>query len=154
MQLRLCMSAIALVLTSGVAVAQTQVIVLMPDQVKWGPAPGLPADWQAAVLIGDPAKAGPYVERVKLPPNALIPPHTRPDIENITVLSGSFGIGEGEVADQAKGRVLPAGSFYYLPATCLGWPSRCDCADSWRRPEWHQNDPLIETSEKRRAFRQ
>ena len=88
-----------------------------------GPAPGLPPDWQVAVLMGDPAKAGPYVERVKLPPNAVIPPHTHPDNENITVLSGSFGIGEGEAADKAKGRVLSAGSFYYLPAnmaTLLG----------------------------------
>ena len=88
----------------------------MPDQVKWGPAPGLPADWQAGVLMGGSAKPGPYVSRVKLPPNAMIPPHTHPDNENITVLSGSFGIGEGEVADRAKGRVLQAGSFYYLPA--------------------------------------
>lgn len=32
------------------------------------------------------------------------------------MLSGSFGIGEGEVADRAKGRLLRAGSFYYLPA--------------------------------------
>ena len=116
MQLRLCIAAMALVLASGAAVAQTAVIVLMPDQVKWGPAPGLPADWQAAALMGDSSKAGPYVSRVKLPPNAAIPPHTHPDNENITVLSGSFGIGEGEVADQAKGRVLQAGSFYYLPA--------------------------------------
>jgi quercetin dioxygenase-like cupin family protein len=116
MQLRSWMSATALVLASGVAVAQMQVIAAMPDQVNWGPAPGLPPDWQVAVLMGDPAKAGPYVERVKLPPNAVIPPHTHPDNENITVLSGSFGIGEGEAADKAKGRVLSAGSFYYLPA--------------------------------------
>ena len=81
-----------------------------------GPSTGLPPDWQVAVLMGDPTKAGPYVERVKLPPNAVIPPHTHPDNENITVLSGSFGIGEGEAADKAKGRVLSAGSFYYLPA--------------------------------------
>jgi hypothetical protein len=105
MRLRLWMSAIAVVLASGVAVAQMQVVALMPDQVTWGSAPGLPADWQIAVLMGDPAKAGPYVQRVRLPPNAMIPPHTHPDDENITVLSGAFGIGEGEVADQAKGRV-------------------------------------------------
>jgi hypothetical protein len=93
MRLRLWMSAIAVVLASGGAVAQMQVVALMPDQVTWGPAPGLPADWQIAVPIGDPAKAGPYVQRVKLPPNAMIPPHTHPDDENITVLSGAFGIG-------------------------------------------------------------
>ena len=62
MQLRLWISAMALVLTSGAAVAQTAVIALMPDQVNWGPAPGLPADWQAAVVMGDPAKAGAYVD--------------------------------------------------------------------------------------------
>ena len=116
MQGKLMMSAMALVLASGAAVAQMEAVAVMPDRVVWGEAPGLPADWQIAVLQGDSAKAGPYVERVKLPPNAMVPPHTHPDNENITVLSGSFGIGEGEVADKAKGRVLPAGSFYYLPA--------------------------------------
>jgi hypothetical protein len=109
MQRKLWISAIAVVLASGAAVAQMDVVAVMPDQVKWGSAPGLPADWQIAVLMGDPTKAGAYVERVKLPPSAMIPPHTHPDNENITVLSGSFGIGEGEVADQTKGRMLPAG---------------------------------------------
>ena len=70
MQLRLWISTMAVVLASGAAVAQMEVIALMPDKVVWGPAPGLPADWQIAVLMGDPTKAGPYVERVKLPPNA------------------------------------------------------------------------------------
>ena len=49
-------------------------------------AKGLPAGWQSAVRAGDPSKRGPYVERVKLPPNATVPPHTHPDVENITVL--------------------------------------------------------------------
>jgi quercetin dioxygenase-like cupin family protein len=109
----------ALIFTSCAAVAQMEVIAVMPDQINWRPAPGLPADWQTSVLMGDPSKAGPYVTRVKLPPNASIPPHTHPDNENITVISGSFGIGEGEIADQAKGRVLPTGSFYYLPANMV-----------------------------------
>ena len=104
------------VLLSGIALAQTATIVLTPDQVKLGPAKGLPAGWQTAVLAGSPDRKGPYVERVKLPANALVPPHTHPDTENITVLEGSFGIGEGTVADKAKGRVLPVGSFYRLPA--------------------------------------
>lgn len=83
--------------------------------MTWGPAPGLPAGWQAALLVGDPAKPGPYVERVKLPPNAMVPAHTHPDAENLTVISGSFGIGHGAVADKSKGQLLPAGSFHYLP---------------------------------------
>ena len=105
-----------LIASCGSGLAQTGTIVLTPDQIKWGPAKGLPAGWEAAVLVGSPDKKGPYVERVKLPPNAAVPPHTHPDTENITVLSGSFGIGEGGVADKSKGRILSAGSFYRLPA--------------------------------------
>jgi quercetin dioxygenase-like cupin family protein len=116
MRAGLWIGAMALVLASGPAMAQDETLTVMPDQVKWGPAPGLPTDWEAAILIGDPAKEGPYVERVKLPPNAMVPPHTHPDIESITVISGSFGIGQGKVADKSKGQVLPAGSFYHLPA--------------------------------------
>jgi quercetin dioxygenase-like cupin family protein len=118
MKLGSWISVIVLVLVSGTATATAQngTLVITPDQVSWGPAPGLPSDWRAAVLVGDPAKQGPYVERVKLPPNAMVPPHMHPDIENITVISGSFGIGQGEVADKSKGQVLSVGSFYYLPA--------------------------------------
>ena len=45
--------------------------------------------------------------------------------------------------------LLPARK--YVPL-CLGWPSRCDYTDSWRRPEWPQNDPLIETYESDATF--
>jgi len=75
--------------------AQTGTIVLTPDQIKWEPAKGLPADWKTAILAGSPDKKGPYGERIKLPPNAAVPPHAHPNTENITVLSGSFGVGEG-----------------------------------------------------------
>jgi quercetin dioxygenase-like cupin family protein len=107
---------LCMIFLSGITLAQIGTIVPTPDQVKWGPAKGLPTGWQAAVLAGAPDKKGPYVQRIKLPPNALAPPHTHPDTENITVLEGSFGIGEGSVADKAKGKVLTAGSFYRLPA--------------------------------------
>ena len=107
---------IALVLVSGTVLAQNGTLTIVPDKVNWGPAPGLPAGWQAAFLDGDPNKPGPYVERVRLPPNAMVAAHTHPDIENITVISGSFGIGQGDVADKSKGQLLPTGSFYMLPA--------------------------------------
>jgi quercetin dioxygenase-like cupin family protein len=100
----------------GGALAQSGTIVLTPQQMKWQPAKGMPAGWEVAVLAGSPDKEGPYVERVKLPPNAAVPPHTHPDTENITVLAGAFGIGEGKVADKSNGRVLMPGSFYLLPA--------------------------------------
>ena len=109
--------AVAVSLAAGAAMAQRAPLAITPDQVKWGPAPDLPADWQAAVLNGDPAKKGPYVERIKLPPNASVPMHKHPDVEYITVLSGSFGIGHDPSGDKAKGQMLSTGSFYRLPAS-------------------------------------
>lgn len=82
--------------------AEGQTITVGPNEVKWSDVKDLPG-WQAAVLSGDPTKEGPYVQRVKIPANALVPLHTHPDTENITVLTGSFGIGPGDKADKSKG---------------------------------------------------
>ena len=153
MRLRLWMSAIAVVLASGVAVAQTQVVALMPDQVTRGPAPGLPADWRIAVLMGDPAEAGPYVERVKLPPNAV-----RPTRILTTRTSRCFQVHlvSGRARSLTRPRPGASGGIVLLPARKygplrLGWPPRCDCADSWRRPERDQDDPLIRLYGKKAA---
>ena len=101
------------------AVAQNQPTAIKPNEVKWTDMKGMPAGWKQAVLVGDPEKPGPYVERLKVPPNATVPPHSHPDTENITVLAGSFGIGEGDKFDKAKGKVLGVGSFYLLPANTV-----------------------------------
>jgi anti-sigma factor ChrR (cupin superfamily) len=101
------------------ALAQNAPIAVKPDDVKWTDMKGMPAGWKQAVLAGDPDKPGPYVERIKVPPNSSVPPHSHPDTENITVLAGTFGIGEGPKADKSKGKVLGAGSFYLLPANTV-----------------------------------
>lgn len=98
------------------AMAQTKTITVTPDQVKWAENKSLPPGWQSAVLAGDPTKKGAYAVRVKIPPNSDFPAHMHPDVETITVISGSFGIGQGGSGDKSKGQVLPAGSFYRLPA--------------------------------------
>ena len=70
--------------------------VVSPDQLKWGAAPpAFPKGAQIAVLSGDPSKEGLYVVRVKVPAGYKVPPHTHPNDENITVISGTFNIGMG-----------------------------------------------------------
>ncbi len=103
----------AIFVVSGAAsVAAQPVTSVTPDQVNWrADAPG----WQIAVLAGDPTKPGPFVERFKIPPNAMTPLHTHPNTENITVLAGSFGLAENSTFDKSSGTILPAGSFYLLP---------------------------------------
>jgi quercetin dioxygenase-like cupin family protein len=87
------------------------------DAVKWGPAPpSLPPGAQAAALFGSPAKAGPFVIRLKLPAGFVVPPHRHSKDEFVTVISGKFGATSGEKVDRASHKALPAGSFVHLPA--------------------------------------
>jgi len=91
--------------------------VVAADQVKWGAAPpSLPAGAQAAVLLGDPMKQGPFVLRLKFPAGFLIPPHRHSQAEVVTILSGKVAIMHGEKVDRAKATPLPAASFVNLPA--------------------------------------
>jgi quercetin dioxygenase-like cupin family protein len=93
-------------------------VVVRPDAIKWGPAPpGLPPGSEAAVLAGDPGKAGPFVLRAKLPDGYKIPPHWHTGEENITVLKGTFLIGRGDKLDPSTMEELPAGSFMSMPKT-------------------------------------
>jgi quercetin dioxygenase-like cupin family protein len=107
-----------LVAISAAAFAQDRPITVKPENVQWSDLKEMPG-WKQAVLAGDPTKPGPYVQRIKLPPNALVPPHSHPDTENITVLAGAFGIGTGTTVDKANGQVLGVGSFYLLPANTM-----------------------------------
>jgi quercetin dioxygenase-like cupin family protein len=91
--------------------------VVHGDEVKWGPAPpSLPPGAQAAVLLGSPAKEGPFVLRLKFPSGFTVPPHRHSKDEFVTVISGKFGIASGEKLDRAAAKPLPPGSFVRLPA--------------------------------------
>ena len=91
--------------------------VVPADAVKWGPAPpSLPPGAQAAVLLGSPAKEGPFVLRLKFPADFAVPPHRHSKDEFVTVMAGGLRIGTGENLDRMAAKLLPAGSFVHLPA--------------------------------------
>jgi len=87
-----------------------------PDQVKYGPAPPfLPPGAQLAVLEGNPmAASGDFTIRLKMPDGYKIAPHTHPNRENVTVLSGTLKVGMGDQFDASKMMSFGAGSFAYL----------------------------------------
>jgi hypothetical protein len=87
-----------------------------PDQVKYGPAPAfLPPGAQLAVLEGDPmATTGDFTIRLKMPDGYKIAPHTHPNRENVTVLSGTLKVGMGDQFDASKMMSFAPGSFAYL----------------------------------------
>ena len=90
--------------------------IFTAQEVKWSPGPpSLPKGAEAAVLFGDPSKEGPFVLRLKLPKGYVIPPHSHPKPEILTVLSGTFQIGMGDTADKSKVKPLAAGGFFGFP---------------------------------------
>jgi len=54
--------------------------------------------------------------RLRFPDGYKIAPHTHPKIEHVTVISGTFNLGTGEVFDQAASQAMPAGTFGFWPA--------------------------------------
>ena len=87
---------------------------ITPEELKWkaGRVPG----HEIAPLIGDSTKPGPYVERVKFPPNSISQAHSHPESRMYTVISGTWYVGYGDKFDPAKLKALPTGSFYTEPA--------------------------------------
>jgi hypothetical protein len=90
--------------------------VFTPDTIPWGPPPPFVAPGaQLAVLEGNPAAtSGEYTVRLKMPDGYRIAPHWHPLRENVTVISGTFNVGMGDVFETNKMTTLPAGSFAFL----------------------------------------
>jgi quercetin dioxygenase-like cupin family protein len=108
-------SAAVIALTAS-AWAQDKVTAAAPEALTWKDNPAIPKGGQIAILVGDPTKTGEVVvQRVKFPANYLVPPHTHPYAETVTVISGSVGLGMGEKADQT-GELAKVGGFFANPA--------------------------------------
>jgi hypothetical protein len=69
--------------------------------LTWGPPPpGLPAGARAAVVSGDPTKAGPFTVRIDMPPDYAIRPHHHPTSEELRLLEGTLHLGHGGKWDE------------------------------------------------------
>ena len=67
-------------------------------------------------MFGDSSKGGRWVDRVKIPSGKRVLAHTHPQDELVTVIEGTWYLGEGGKFDSAKLRGYPAGSFIVIPA--------------------------------------
>jgi quercetin dioxygenase-like cupin family protein len=115
-RLLICTAALIVLAASALAQDTMKVTLVKPDGLTWKDNPALPKGAQVTILMGDPTKAGDVVvQRVKLPANYQVPPHTHPYAETVTVLSGSVSAGMGEKFDK-KGEILKPGAFFALPA--------------------------------------
>jgi quercetin dioxygenase-like cupin family protein len=90
-------------------------ISIPASEIRWQPNPTVPGS-QVAILIGDPAQAGPLVIRVRFTAPAQIMPHTHPDSRTYTVLAGEWKLGFGTRYEAARLQTYGPGSVYRLPA--------------------------------------
>ena len=98
------------------AMAAEDHAIVSPQQLKWMAPPALTQGAEIAVVSGDPSKDGPYVMRMKVPAGFKIMPHTHPNTENVTVISGTFNLGSGPKFDEAKLEAVKAGGFVQVPS--------------------------------------
>lgn len=108
-------AAFALV-TASAAFAASMPTIVISGQEHWNPGTGMMKGAQVAVLAGNPAKAGLYVVRVKIPAGAVFSPHYHNETENVTVISGTLWVGLGDKVNASAMKPLTAGSFVTVPA--------------------------------------
>lgn len=91
-------------------------IAIQPDAIEWRDGPGsLPPGASFAILTGDPSKAEPVTLRLRFPAGYVVPPHTHPATEHITVLEGRFNVAPGESLDKSQGMSFSPGGFVVMP---------------------------------------
>ena len=107
---------------SGVAVAAVTPAeavppptLVSPRAIKWVPFPLGGRGVTAAVLSGDVDKPGTFVLRIKSPAGTKVPPHWHPGDEHLTIVSGTFAVGMGDVFNARTLKGMPAGSYALVP---------------------------------------
>lgn len=93
-----------------------EVVGLTPEQVRWFTPSYYKDGRQRAQLYGNSSQGGAWVDRVKIPAGGRVLAHTHPHDEVVTVIEGTWYVGEGERFDPAKLRGYRAGSFVVIPA--------------------------------------
>jgi quercetin dioxygenase-like cupin family protein len=89
--------------------------VIRGEDVRWKRFSAFPASARLAVLVGDPAKSGPFVIRVMMPSGTKMMPHRHSEDRIYTVISGVFYVGLGETFDEGALTAHAPGSVLVLP---------------------------------------
>jgi quercetin dioxygenase-like cupin family protein len=90
---------------------------MLHDDLSWGPAPAIfPPGAMFAVVQGNPSVAGEiFTVRLRFPNGYILPPHTHPTDEHVTVLRGTFSVGLGTVFSQDALTSLQPNEFITAP---------------------------------------
>ena len=117
-----CAIALGIVAAAAISIAKDNpgFVRITPADIHWQDVPG-GHGVQQAILLGDPAKSGLYVVRVKFPPHIMDVPHRHPNARYVTVLEGTWYTGTGDTFDLSQAVPLKPGSVMMHPAKASHW---------------------------------
>jgi hypothetical protein len=88
-----------------------------------------PMRGDAEILFGHPDSVGrPFVMRIRELPGTVVPPHSHPVDEHVTVVSGTWYFGTGERFDSTALRRLDVGAYAFAPAGTMMFAASPDGA--------------------------
>src|SRR5215467_12842412 len=114
--LMLAVSALAAVTLMAADTNKKEIIAFTPPQVRWFTPSYYTDGRERAQLLGDSSQGGAWIDRVKMPAGAHVLAHTHPQDELVTVIEGTWYLGEGTKSDDTELKGYPAGSFIEIPA--------------------------------------
>src|SRR5262249_55468434 len=60
-------------------------------------------------------KAGTFVARLQMPANYKVAPHWHTNDEDLTIISGTMYLAEGDMLDTKHAHAMKAGAYHHLP---------------------------------------
>lgn len=87
--------------------------VVLSEEVAWRPCPqNLPRGCEIAVLEGNPQAPGLFTVRFRVSDEFVMPPHSHPKDERVTVLRGQMSVAFGADGSRADARQFGPGDYY------------------------------------------
>src|SRR6202007_1184853 len=93
-----------------------EIIAFTPLQMRWFTPSYYTDGRERAQLFGDSGQGGAWVDRVRIPAGKRVRAHTHPQDELVTVIEGTWYLGEGTKFNPTSLTAYPAGSFIVIPA--------------------------------------
>src|SRR5215475_11910678 len=115
-KLTLSLLVLAAVAVMSADTNKNEIVAITPSRVRWFTPPYYTDGRQRAHLLGDSNQGGAWIDRAKIPAGKRVLAHTHPQDEPVTVIEGTWYLGEGTKFNSAKLKAYPAGSFILIPA--------------------------------------
>src|SRR5207245_9916007 len=93
-----------------------EILAFTPLQVRWFTPSYYTDGRERAQLLGDSSQGGAWIDRVKIPAGKRVLAHTHPQDEPVTVIEGTWYLGEGKKFNSTTLKGYAVGSIHDIQA--------------------------------------